>query len=268
MKMRVLVFGLLGIGLGAMFVPTVSAQRPGGAGQPPGGRGPGGERGAPQPPPPHPIVEGLDANKDGIISADEIKNAVESLKKLDKNQDGKLSEDELRPMLPGGGPGGRGTSGPAGPRGERGGPGGPAGPAGSGLGGGENRGRLTPGQVLPTPLKEQLKLSADQESQLNELESEVRGRLDKILTADQKRQLDEMRERGPVRPPEPNSPATQDPAAKPVGNEPPAPAEGGATGSIQWFTTLATALSEARRTNRPILFLTAAPHCSGVPGTW
>jgi collagen type III alpha len=52
----------------------------------------------------------LDTNKDGEISADEIKNASKSLKTLDKNGDGKLSAAELRPMFPGreGGQQGRG----------------------------------------------------------------------------------------------------------------------------------------------------------------
>ncbi|MGZ4984165.1 MAG: hypothetical protein ACXV9Q_08695, partial [Chthoniobacterales bacterium] len=47
--------------------------------------------------PPPPIIEALDLNHDGIISADEIAKAPESLKKLDKNGDGQLTPDELRP---------------------------------------------------------------------------------------------------------------------------------------------------------------------------
>jgi hypothetical protein len=42
----------------------------------------------------------LDANHDGIISADEIAAAPEALKKLDKNGDGQLTQDELRPQRP------------------------------------------------------------------------------------------------------------------------------------------------------------------------
>jgi hypothetical protein len=48
-------------------------------------------------PPPNPLVEALDTNHDGVISAEEIANAAVSLKKLDENGDGKLTEDELRP---------------------------------------------------------------------------------------------------------------------------------------------------------------------------
>ncbi len=75
-------------------------------------RGPGGPGG---PRPPMPLMVALDLNHDGVIDAEEIAKASESLKKLDKNGDGKLTQDELRPPRPEGrgGPGG-----PGGPRGE------------------------------------------------------------------------------------------------------------------------------------------------------
>lgn len=38
--------------------------------------------------------------------------------------------------------------------------------------------------------------------------------------------------------------------------------------AIQWFATLDRGLAEARRTGKPILFASAAPHCAGVPGMW
>jgi len=84
-----------------------------------GGPGMGGPR-----PPVSPIVTALDLNGDGIIDADEIAKASESLKKLDKNGDGKLTPEEYRPQRPGvpGGPGGPGM------RGEGFRPGGPGGP--------------------------------------------------------------------------------------------------------------------------------------------
>lgn len=56
-------------------------------------------------------MEALDLNHDGELSAKELAQAVESLKKLDRNQDGKLSRDELRPTPPGG-QGRRGSGGP------------------------------------------------------------------------------------------------------------------------------------------------------------
>ena len=37
---------------------------------------------------------------------------------------------------------------------------------------------------------------------------------------------------------------------------------------IQWYATLESGLKEAKRTGRPILLVSAAPHCSGVSGTW
>lgn len=42
----------------------------------------------------------FDANHDGVISADEIRNAADALWRLDKNGDGKLASDELRPNGP------------------------------------------------------------------------------------------------------------------------------------------------------------------------
>ncbi|MCY2984864.1 MAG: hypothetical protein NTY15_14675 [Planctomycetota bacterium] len=112
--------------LGVLFVVGASnamAQPPGvgGPGGPggPGGGGPGAQRGR------SPLVEALDADHDGSISAEEIKNATAALLSIDKNKDGKLSEDEFRPAGMGG-PGGEGR----GPGGEGRGPGGFGGPGG------------------------------------------------------------------------------------------------------------------------------------------
>ena len=93
-----------GGGPGAVGGGGRGGAQPGGAGGP---GGPGGQR------PPSPIIEALDLNKDGIIDADELAKASESLKKLDKNGDGKLTEDEYRPQRPGGqgGPGAGGQGG-------------------------------------------------------------------------------------------------------------------------------------------------------------
>lgn len=83
-------------------------------GRPPGGPGgPGGPEGG-RPRMVSPLMEALDTNRDGVIDADELKNASASLLKLDKNGDGKLTQDELRPSRP---PGGRGPGGPGGPGG-------------------------------------------------------------------------------------------------------------------------------------------------------
>jgi Ca2+-binding EF-hand superfamily protein len=62
-----------------------------------------------------PVMTALDANGDGVLSAEEINNASAALRKLDKNGDGQLTEEELRPNFPPGGPGGRRAEGPSGP---------------------------------------------------------------------------------------------------------------------------------------------------------
>lgn len=38
--------------------------------------------------------------------------------------------------------------------------------------------------------------------------------------------------------------------------------------AIPWFATLTRGLDEAKRTGKPILFVSAAPHCAGVSGMW
>jgi Ca2+-binding EF-hand superfamily protein len=53
---------------------------------------------------PSPIVEALDTDHDGIISAAEIAAAPDSLKKLDKNGDGQLTPDEYHGAPPPDGP--------------------------------------------------------------------------------------------------------------------------------------------------------------------
>ena len=37
---------------------------------------------------------------------------------------------------------------------------------------------------------------------------------------------------------------------------------------IAWYGVLKDGLSEAKRTGKPILFITAAAQCNGVPGMW
>lgn len=54
-----------------------------------------------------------------------------------------------------------------------------------------------PGEVLPGPLQDQLKLSGEQKMQLGELQKDVDGRLEKILSDDQRTQLRELRDRPP-----------------------------------------------------------------------
>ena len=40
----------------------------------------------------------LDKDRDGTISAQEIKNAAEALKTLDRNKDGEITREELQPQ--------------------------------------------------------------------------------------------------------------------------------------------------------------------------
>ena len=232
--MRRLVWGLLSVGvLLAVGFSMTSAQPPGRPGGGPGRGTDGPDGDGPPPPPPSPVFEALDKDHDGVLSAEEIQAAGESLKKLDKNGDGKLTEDELHPQGgpgapprrgrdgagprdrgPGGpdrpgregpgrdGPGregsGRDGSGREGPPGRRG-LGGPnddrrAGPDGPGRGG---PGRGGPPSVLPPLARDDLKLTHEQQNQIDELDADVRTRLDKILSAEQKQQLEQMRPRGP-----------------------------------------------------------------------
>ena len=37
---------------------------------------------------------------------------------------------------------------------------------------------------------------------------------------------------------------------------------------IAWYTTWDTGLAEAKRSNRPIMFVAAATQCNGVPGVF
>ena len=77
----------------------------GGPSHPHGNRPPKNSEDNNKPPhPPLPLLEALDADHDGIISADEIKAAPDALKQLDKNKDGKLTPDEFLPPRPDGPP--------------------------------------------------------------------------------------------------------------------------------------------------------------------
>ena len=87
--------------------PQQRSQASGQSGQQQSG-GPGGQR------PAFPLVDALDVNKDHIIDAAEMANAVAALKKLDKNGDGKLTPDEYLPARPGGQSGQRPSAPPGG----------------------------------------------------------------------------------------------------------------------------------------------------------
>jgi Spy/CpxP family protein refolding chaperone len=68
-------------------------------------------------------------------------------------------------------------------------PGGAGGPGGG-------RGGFRPGQLMPGMLADRLKLTDAQKKQFDALQKEVDAKVAKILTADQKKQLEELRARG------------------------------------------------------------------------
>ncbi len=54
-----------------------------------------------------PLFRELDRNSDGIISEQELQNAVSALKRLDRNRDRRITIDEMRPQSGGPQPGNR-----------------------------------------------------------------------------------------------------------------------------------------------------------------
>jgi Spy/CpxP family protein refolding chaperone len=131
-------------------------------------------------------VLSFDKNKDGKITKDELPERMQGLiEKGDTNKDGALDRDEIRKLatdlardgtFPGFGPPGFG------PRGQA-------------------PGRPEPGTLLPPLVRDRLSLSEEQEKQVTDLEKDVRTKLMKILTDEQKAQLEEARQRGPGGPP-------------------------------------------------------------------
>jgi len=113
------------------------------------------------------------------------------------------------------------------------------------------------GRVLPPFFRESLELTKEQEKAIGDLEKEVRAKLLKILTPEQVDRLKELKgpKDGPpkVKGPPPDNKSSQ--------AEPPA-------NGIQWFATWKAGLAEAQRTGKPILLVSAAPHCAGVSGIW
>lgn len=133
----------------------------------------------------------FDKNKDGKLTKAELSD--QRLRRLfdraDANKDGTVTQAELTTLASewqereGQGPPGFGGGPGFGPPG--GGPGGMMGPP------------PRPGDILPPPLRRGLKLTAAQNKQIDDLQKEVDGKLEKILNDDQKKQLKAMRQRGP-----------------------------------------------------------------------
>ena len=165
----------------------------------------------------------FDKNKDGQLSKDELTDErLQALfERADENKDETLTKIELVAFFDkelaqaggqGGGSGGdqRGGPGAGGP----GGPGGGRGPGGPPPGGGGGRGPGVPGQggaqgfgggpqqgqqmgqMSPMMMLDSLNLSEQQRKQVQDLQREFDARIEKILTADQKKQLSDLRARG------------------------------------------------------------------------
>ena len=77
----------------------------GGQGRPSGGEGGFGGRGGFRSP--NPLMDAIDKDKDGSLSAEEMKNASKALAALDKNKDGKIDQEEMRSQFDRGQGGGR-----------------------------------------------------------------------------------------------------------------------------------------------------------------
>jgi len=121
----------------------------------------------------HRIFDLADADKDGTVTRSELNVLMVRERAKARGEAGGFGGPGSAQRRMGGGPGG-------GPRGF-GGPGGPP----------------QPGQILPPMLRQRLAITAEQEKEIDALQKEVDAKLEKLLNAEQKQQLKEMRERGP-----------------------------------------------------------------------
>jgi hypothetical protein len=129
----------------------------------------------------------FDQDKDGNLTKSEVTDTRlhRLFDRADTDQDGMVTRGELNALMVRERASTRGRS--SGFRGPGGGPpgfGGPDGPP-------------RPGQILPPMFRQRLSLTVEQENQVDALQKEVEAKLDKILTAEQRQQLQEIRERGP-----------------------------------------------------------------------
>jgi hypothetical protein len=130
----------------------------------------------------------FDTNNDGKLTRDEVtdERLIRLFERADADKNGTVTADELSALAQrehadeGGGPGGFGFGGP--PGGGRGGP---------------MMGMPRAGEILPRFVRQRLNLSAKQQKQLTALQKKVDDELATILTTAQKKQLAEMRSRGP-----------------------------------------------------------------------
>ncbi len=155
----------------------------------------------------------FDKNGDGKLTKSEVTD--ERLHRLfdraDADKDGTVTQAELTALEAKDSASFRGGPGGFGP------PGGPGGPM---------MGPPRPGEILPTFFRRALDLTAEQNTQLDELQKDVDSRLAKILTDAQKKTLDQMRRRGPGGPGFFGPPGRRGPGPGGPGGPPPPPDEG------------------------------------------
>ena len=127
----------------------------------------------------------FDKDKDGKLTKDEVtdKRLHRLFARSDANNDGTVTKEELASLAAKEESSSRGRSFGFGPPG-----GGP---------GGFMMMPPRPGEILPPMAQQRLRLSPAQKAELASIQKEVDERLDKILNDEQKKQLQEMRQRGP-----------------------------------------------------------------------
>jgi hypothetical protein len=159
----------------------------------------------------------FDKNRDGKLTKDEVtdRRLHRLFDQADTNKDGVVTKEELMALA-------AKLDAEGGDEPERGGPGdrGPGGPGRDGPGG-RGPGRFgppppRPGVILGPPAVERLNLTAEQRKQLAALQKEVDAKLAKILTEEQKKELEKMREGPP--PPRRGGPGGRGP--RPGGRRP------------------------------------------------
>jgi hypothetical protein len=183
--MRKILIGLLAVAVcGAALLPALA--------QPPG-KGKGKDKGFGRGEDGGSLVEKMmafDKNKDGKLTREEVTDTrlTRLFERIDADRNDVVTKEELTAFAAkmaeedgkGGGKGkGKGKGGD-------GFPGGPGGPGGF-------RGPPRPGTILPPFLAEQLGLTAEQQKQLAEMQKDVDAKLAKLLTAEQKKKMEEFR---------------------------------------------------------------------------
>jgi hypothetical protein len=139
------------------------------------------------------LFDRADTDKDGFVTKAELAAIANQFQEREAEGPRGFGPPDGFPPPPGGGPG-RGMGPPSPPR---------------------------PGELLPTMLRRNLKLTAAQTKELDDLQKEVDAKIDKILTDSQKKQLKEMRQRGPRMFGGPGGPPPGGPDGPPPGGPPP-----------------------------------------------